>query len=77
MEQIKLPRVKILQLLELIEQSDRNITHLLETGSNSNSFAIRQEKYLLERYCNELNELVEKNYHEIEIKVMFKTSKAA
>jgi hypothetical protein len=72
-----LPRILILQLLELIEQSDKNITHLLQTGSTERSFAVKQEKHLLEKYCKELSEIMEQNYHEVEVKVLFKTAKAA
>ena len=72
-----LPRILILQLLELIEQSDKNITHLFQTGSNERSFAVKQEKHLLEKYCKVLSELMAQNYHEVEVKVLFKTAKAA
>ena len=37
----KLPRLLILQLLELIDQCENNITHLFETGSNEKSFAVK------------------------------------
>ena len=73
----KLPRLLILQLLELIDQCENNITHLFETGSNEKSFAVKQEKYLLTKYCKELNEVAAKNYKEVELTVVTKKAKAA
>jgi hypothetical protein len=72
-----LPSLLILQLLKLIEQCDKNIVHLLETGSDSKSFAIKQEKFLLKKYCSELNEIVKQNYREVEFKIISKSAKAA
>lgn len=72
-----LPRLQILQLLELIEQCDKNIIHLFETGSTEKSFSIRQERYLLEKYCKELNEIVSNTYKGVELKIASKIAKAA
>jgi hypothetical protein len=52
--QSSLSQMQLLQLYELFEQSHNNLNHLFETGSTLESFAVKQETKLLDKYATEI-----------------------
>jgi hypothetical protein len=51
----------ILHLLNLIGDCDNNIAVLRQTGETEMGLMMRQEKHLKNKYCNDLNALLEKD----------------
>ena len=60
---------KVIYLLDIIDECDLNIIHLLKMGRTETSFSVKQERLLMEKNFRELNELL-KNYP---LSVHFKT----
>jgi hypothetical protein len=61
-------KMQIVQLLEIIDECDKNIAHLLhEMGRGEDSFSVKQERYFKNKYTEELNEIL-KSFH---LKVKF------
>jgi hypothetical protein len=58
----------ILHLLNLIGDCDNNIAILRQTGETETGLMMRQERHLKNKYCNELNLLLEK--YKLHIKVV-------
>jgi hypothetical protein len=57
----------ILHLLNLIGDCDSNIAILRQTGESETGLMVRQEKHLKNKYCNDLNLLLEKNKLNIKV----------
>jgi hypothetical protein len=58
----------ILHLLNLIGDCDNNIAVLRQTGETETGLMMRQERHLKNKYCNDLNLLLEKD--KVHIKVV-------
>jgi hypothetical protein len=57
----------ILHLLNLIGDCDNNIAVLRQTGEMETGLMMRQEKHLKNKYCNDLNALLEKDKLHIKV----------
>ena len=57
----------ILHLLNLIGDCDNNIAVLRQTGETETGLMMRQERHLKNKYCNDLNMLLEKDKLHIKV----------
>ncbi len=56
-----LPYAQINQLLEMVQIFNNQIKRSLQLGKAETSLAVRQSKYLRDRYLRELNTLLREN----------------
>jgi hypothetical protein len=61
----ELDKIKIIQLVEIIDECDSNIVHFFEMGRGEDSFSVKQERHLLAKYRLELNEILNKIHLEV------------
>ena len=57
---INISSTTILHLLNLIGDCDNNITVLRQTGETETGLLMRQERLMKNKYCHDLNLLLEK-----------------
>jgi hypothetical protein len=64
---INISSTALLNLLNLIGDCDNNIAVLRQTGETETGLMIRQERHLKNKYCNDLNQLLEKGKLHIKV----------
>jgi hypothetical protein len=57
---INISSTALFHLLNLIGDCDNNMTVLRQTGETETGLLMRQERHLKNKYCNDLNLLLEK-----------------